>query len=64
MTRLLRQILYSSVLVLIVLIFGAIGWFAGHVGRWLTRRPAVGAWMDRVAGGVFVALGARLILSR
>ena len=46
------------------LIFGAIGWFAGHVGGWLARRPAVGAWMDRVAGGVFVALGARLILSR
>lgn len=46
------------------LIFGAIGWFAGHVGRWLTRRPGAGAWMDRFAGAVFVALGARLILVR
>ena len=47
-----------------VLIFGAIGWFAGSLGQWLTRRPAVGAWLDRIAGGIFLALGAKLLLSR
>jgi threonine/homoserine/homoserine lactone efflux protein len=46
------------------IIFGAIGWFAGGVGRWLARRPAAGAWLDRIAGGIFLALGAKLLLSR
>lgn len=46
------------------LIFGAVGWSAGQVGRWLARRPAAGAWLDRLAGGIFIALGARLIAAR
>ncbi len=46
------------------IIFGAIGWFAGSLGQWLTRRPALGAWLDRIAGGIFLALGAKLLLSR
>lgn len=46
------------------LIFGAIGWFAGHVGQWLARSPGAAPWLDRIAGGVFVALGARLMLAR
>jgi threonine/homoserine/homoserine lactone efflux protein len=45
-----------------VVIFGAIGWFAGSVGERLARRPAVGAWLDRAAGGIFVALGLRLLV--
>jgi threonine/homoserine/homoserine lactone efflux protein len=47
-----------------VLIFGAIGWFAGSLGQWLARRPAVGAWLDRAAGGIFILLGAKLIAGR
>lgn len=47
--------------VVAVLVFGAIGWFAGSLGERLARRPAVGTWLDRVAGGVFVALGLRLL---
>ena len=47
-----------------VVIFGAIGWFAGAVGERLARRPAIGAWLDRVAGGIFVLLGLRLLSSR
>ena len=45
-----------------VIIFGAIGWFAGSVGERLARRPSIGAWLDRVAGGIFVALGLRLVI--
>ncbi len=45
-----------------VLIFGAIGWFAGSLGERLARRPAVATWLDRVAGGIFIALGLRLAL--
>jgi threonine/homoserine/homoserine lactone efflux protein len=47
-----------------VLIFGAIGWFAGNLGERLARHPAVGTWLDRVAGGIFVALGLRLMVAR
>lgn len=46
------------------LIFSAIGYFAGRVGQWLRRNPQGGMWLDRLAGGVFVALGLRLIVSR
>ena len=49
---------------LTVAIFGAIGWFAGAVGERLARHPATGAWLDRIAGGIFVALGLRLIVAR
>jgi threonine/homoserine/homoserine lactone efflux protein len=44
-----------------VIVFGAIGWFAGSIGERLARRPAIGAWLDRVAGAIFVALGLRLL---
>ncbi len=47
-----------------VVIFGAVGWFAGAIGERLARRPAIGAWLDRVAGGIFVLLGLRLLSSR
>jgi threonine/homoserine/homoserine lactone efflux protein len=47
-----------------VLIFGAIGWFAGSLGERLARHPSIGAWLDRIAGGIFVALGLRLLVAR
>jgi threonine/homoserine/homoserine lactone efflux protein len=47
-----------------MLIFGAIGWFAGRLGERLARNPAIGAWLDRIAGGLFVALGLRLLVAR
>ena len=46
------------------LIFGAIGGFAGGVGAWLTRRPQAGTWLDRLAGGIFVLIGLKLIAAR
>lgn len=47
-----------------LLVFGAIGYFAGQAGERLARRPAIGLWLDRVAGAVFVALGLRLLIQR
>lgn len=44
-----------------LLVFGAIGWFAGGVGERLQRRPALAQWLDRIAGLVFVGLGLRLL---
>lgn len=46
------------------LLFASLGFFAGQVGRWLNRNQSAGLWLDRVAGGVFVALGLKLVLSR
>lgn len=34
------------------------------LGAWLRTRPRAGLWLDRVCGGVFVALGARLALQQ
>jgi len=45
------------------LLFGLLGYFAGSVGQWLQRWPRAGLWLDRVAGLVFIGLGARLILA-
>jgi threonine/homoserine/homoserine lactone efflux protein len=45
-----------------VIVFGAMGWFAGRFGERLARHPAVGVWLDRIAGGIFVALGIRLAI--
>ena len=44
------------------LLFGLLGYFAGHVGHWLTRHAKAGQWLDRIAGTVFVGLGLKLII--
>lgn len=44
------------------LLFALLGYFAGHVGRWLNRHAHAGLWLDRVAGTVFIGLGLKLIL--
>lgn len=46
------------------ILFGLLGYFAGHVGRWLKRNGSAGIWLDRIAGTVFVGLGMKLILGR
>lgn len=47
-----------------VVLFGLLGFFSGAVGQWLNRRPSAGMWLDRLAGGIFVALGLKLLVSR
>jgi threonine/homoserine/homoserine lactone efflux protein len=46
------------------LLFGLLGFFSGSVGAWLAKRPNAGMWLDRLAGGIFVALGLKLLVSR
>ena len=46
------------------LLFGLLGWFSGHIGQWLQRRPRAGFWLDRLAATVFVGLGLRMIAVR
>ncbi|HEY9106593.1 MAG TPA: LysE family translocator [Roseateles sp.] len=47
-----------------VVLFALLGWFSGSVGAWLNRRPGVGRWLDRLAGTMFIGLGARMIVAR
>ena len=43
-------------------LFSSLGYFAGTVGQWFARWPAVALWFDRLAGLVFCGLGLRLML--
>jgi threonine/homoserine/homoserine lactone efflux protein len=45
-----------------MLVFGLVGWFAGALGGWLRRRPAVGRRLDQATGVLFIGLGLRLAL--
>lgn len=45
-------------------LFSVLGYFSGHIGQWLQRSKHASAWLDRIAGSVFVALGLRLIIAR
>lgn len=47
-----------------VLLFSLLGYFSGAVGQWLNQRPKTGLWLDRIAGGIFIALGLRLVFTR
>jgi threonine/homoserine/homoserine lactone efflux protein len=46
-----------------VVIFGALGWYAGAIGAWLRTRARVGLWLDRATGVLFLGLGLRLALA-
>ncbi len=45
-----------------ILVFGAIAYAAGSLGRLLARRPAAALWLDRGAGLLFIGLALRLVL--
>jgi threonine/homoserine/homoserine lactone efflux protein len=45
-------------------LFGLLGYFSGSAGLWLQRHARAGAWLDRLAGTIFVALGVRMIAMR
>ncbi len=45
------------------LIFSLIGWFSGAIGERIARRPAMAMFLDRLAGGIFIALGAKLLIA-
>jgi threonine/homoserine/homoserine lactone efflux protein len=47
-----------------LLIFGGIAWCAGYLGEWLKRSDRAQRVINRVAGGIFLLLAARLVLSR
>jgi threonine/homoserine/homoserine lactone efflux protein len=46
------------------LVKAPIGYEAGALSSWLRSRPSVQAWVNRISGGVLVALGLRLAFER
>lgn len=51
-------------LAMTLIVFGGIALLAGRLGRILGESPRVRAVMNRIAGGVFIALALKLILSQ
>jgi threonine/homoserine/homoserine lactone efflux protein len=45
-----------------VVIFGAVAIFAGWIGAWMRRKPAIGERLNVFAGLTFIALGIRVAL--
>jgi len=45
-----------------VVIFGAVALFAGWIGAWIRRKPAIGQRLNVFAGITFIALGIRVAL--
>ena len=50
--------------VLTFFVKGPIGYGAGVLSGWMRSRPAVLGWVNRVSGGVLIALGLRLAFER
>lgn len=46
------------------LVFGLLGYFAGHAGSWLNTSRRRSMLLDRIAGSIFALLGMKLILDR
>ena len=45
-----------------IVIFGAVALFAGWIGAWIRRKPAIGERLNVFAGLTFIALGIRVAL--
>jgi RhtB (resistance to homoserine/threonine) family protein len=59
-----RSFLLASIHIVMGIVWlGAYAWFVDRLGAILTR-PRVKAWLERVTGGVLIALGARLAWER
>lgn len=43
-------------------VFGAVAYFAGGIGAWVRRKPAIGQRLNVFAGLTFIALGIRVAL--
>lgn len=47
-----------------LIVFGAISWASGFLGEWLQRSDRAQVVMNRVAGTVFAALAAKLVMTQ
>jgi threonine/homoserine/homoserine lactone efflux protein len=50
-------ILGTIFITLVILIFGAMGYFAGHIGNWLQKSPNLSKYMNIITAIIFIGLG-------
>ena len=43
-------------------IFGLVSLLAGRISRWFSHSPKANAWLNKIAGGIFVTLATKLAL--
>ena len=61
----LQMLLLGAIfMVQAIMIFTAIGWFSGSIGRILRTRPGMARTFDWLTAGVFASLGLRLALAQ
>lgn len=51
-------------MILVAIIFGSLGYFAGSFGDWILKKPGFAKLMNLASATVFCALGLKLITSR
>jgi threonine/homoserine/homoserine lactone efflux protein len=56
-------ILGSIFIVLVIIIFGAFGYFAGYIGFWLKKSPNFSKYMNIITAIVFIGLGVKIGLT-
>lgn len=49
-------------MLLVLIIFGTFGYFAGYLGDWLLRKPKYSKYLHLVSACIFIAIGINLIL--
>ncbi len=61
----LQMILLGLIfMVLVAIIFGSLGYFAGSFGDWILKKPGFSKLMNMTSATIFCALGVKLITSR
>jgi threonine/homoserine/homoserine lactone efflux protein len=55
-------LLGAAFMLVTVVIFGAVALFAGWIGAWIRRKPAIGERLNAFAGITFIGLGIRVAL--
>ena len=57
--------IYGLIFTLLVIpIFGAVGYFSGYIGNWLRTKKKFSYYMNLVSASVFMALGLKLALTK
>jgi threonine/homoserine/homoserine lactone efflux protein len=60
-----RLLLLGTVFaILTFMIKGPVGFTAGILSNWLRSRPTVSVWINRISGGVLIALGLKLAFEK
>lgn len=58
----LQMMVYGAIFALLTtLIFSLLGCFAARLSAWLAHRPRATAWLNRGAGGAFIAAGLSIL---